>query len=138
MLFPLVTCLTAGLLLLMQLVLSTLVTIKRMRSHIFLGDGNKDDLQHLVRRHGNLAENAAIFTIGFLLLELSQLAPQLLLVLCPTFILVRLSHIIGLSYKETRNVFRMIGAVGTYLIGYILAGTLIWIGSTIIVMVASQ
>lgn len=124
--FPNVTAITAGLLLVLQIVLAGMVSATR--GPIAIGDGGKDALVRAIRRHGNLAENAGIFVAGFTLLELSASSPRLLVGLCAVFVAVRLIHAVGLSQANTSNAMRVIGALGTYLCGLVLGGTLLWVG----------
>ena len=124
--FPSVTAATAGTLLVLQVILAGMVGAAR--GPIAIGDGGKDALIRAIRRHGNLAENAGIFVAGFTLLEISRFSPRLLIALCIAFVAVRLIHALGLSQANTSNAMRVIGAVGTYLCGLVLGGTLIWIG----------
>ena len=124
MTFPIVTAATAGLLILLQILLA--ITVSMSRGDTGIGDGGKEDLNRAVRRHGNLAENSGIFIAGFMLLELSNRAPALLFWLCLAFLIVRLVHVFGLSMTNTMNPFRMVGGLGTYVVGLILGCTLLW------------
>ncbi len=68
---PLISAATAGFLIIMQTVLMMTVVTARRRNRQSLGDGGHHDLLVAVRRHGNFAENAALFLVGFTLLELA-------------------------------------------------------------------
>jgi uncharacterized membrane protein YecN with MAPEG domain len=125
--FPYVSATTAGLILILQMLLAFTVSGARGRSETWVGDGGHDDLMRIARRHANLAENSGIFIAGFILLELSGWQPIVLLILCPAFVIVRLAHVAGLSAVNTKNPLRLIGGVGTYLIGLVLGGCLLWI-----------
>jgi len=63
------------------------------------GMGVQDDLtlERLVRRHGNLAENAGIFIASVALLEIVGGATQVVLILCLIFAIARTLHAIGFS-----------------------------------------
>ncbi len=126
--FPYIASATAGLLLLIQMLLAFAVSGRRGKAHIWVGDGGDAALLRTTRRHANLAENAGIFVVGFALLELSRFSPRLLWALCVAFVLARLFHAAGLSRQNTRNPLRLIGGLGTYLIGFLLAGALVWVG----------
>ena len=126
--FPVVTMITAGFVLLLQVVLAATVSAGRGKMHSPIGDGGKEELLRLIRRHGNLAENAGIFLVGFALLEMSARYPSLLIALCASFAAVRIGHALGLSQVNTNNAFRVVGAVGTYLIGLALGTALLWTG----------
>jgi len=129
MTFPFATTLTAGVILILQILLAAMTSGARGSTKNPIGDGGNDAMIRAIRRHGNLAENAGIFIAGLMLLELSKFSPTLLTILCIAFVVVRLVHAIGLSQENTNNAFRFLGGVGTYLIGLVLGGTLIWIGA---------
>jgi uncharacterized membrane protein YecN with MAPEG domain len=96
---PFVTALTAGILLGMQTALMLDVVATRRRSRQSLGDGGHDGLLRAIRRHGNLAENAAIFIAGSALLELTGGPRAIVAVMCAAFVVGRVSHAVGLSMK---------------------------------------
>jgi uncharacterized membrane protein YecN with MAPEG domain len=128
MIFPYITSVTAGLLLVIQMALAFTVSGNRGKANTWVGDGGDATLLRATRRHANLAENAGFFVVGFALLELSHFSPRLLLALCAAFVVARLFHAVGLSRQNTNNPFRLIGGLGTYLIGFVLAGMLVWAG----------
>lgn len=127
MTFPYLTAMTAGALLVLQMLLGFLTSGARGAAGQWIGTGD-DALLRAVRRHGNLAENGAIFVVAFLLLELSRWNPHLQPWICAVFVALRLAHAIGLSFANTNNLFRLLGGVGTYLLGFGLGGILIWVG----------
>jgi uncharacterized membrane protein YecN with MAPEG domain len=114
---PFVTALTAGVLLFMQTALMLNVAATRRQSRQSLGDGGNDRLLRAIRRHGNLAENAALFIAGFALLELTGGARKSLAIMCVAFVVGRVSHAIGLSMKKTFNAARVGGIVLTAIVG---------------------
>ena len=114
---PVVSALTAGVLIVLQMVLLLSVVVARQSRRQSLGDGGDRDLQRAVRRHGNLAENAGIFIAGFTLLELLGVGRFRLELLCGAFILGRISHAVGLSLERTANPFRAAGAFLTVAVG---------------------
>jgi len=126
--FPHITSVTAGLLMLIQMVLAFAVSGNRGKADTWVGDGGDATLLRTTRRHANLAENAGFFVVGFAVLELSRFSPGLLLALCVAFVIARLFHAAGLSRQNTKNPLRLIGGLGTYLIGFVLAGALVWAG----------
>lgn len=130
MTFPFITATTAGLLLILQILLAGMTSGARGATKNPIGDGGNEVMIRAVRRHGNLAENAGIFIAGLMLLELSKFSPPLLIGLCVAFVLARLVHAFGLSQVNTNNAFRVLGGAGTYLIGLALGGALTWIGIT--------
>jgi uncharacterized membrane protein YecN with MAPEG domain len=128
MTFPYITSVTAGLLLMIQMALAFAVSGNRGKADTWVGDGGNALLLRTARRHANLAENAGIFVVGFALLELSRFSPKLLIALCAAFVIARIFHAAGLSRQNTNNPLRLIGGLGTYLIGFLLAGALVWGG----------
>ena len=128
MTFPALSAATAGALLILQVLLAFTVSGARGRAGVWVGTGGAPALERTARRHANLAENAGLFVAGFTLLELSGRWPTLLLILCPTFVVLRLCHAAGLSRENTNNPLRLVGGAGTYLPGLVLGGALVWIG----------
>ncbi len=76
MTFPFMTAITAGTLLILQMLLAFTVSGARGQQNIWVGDGGSATLLRTARRHANLAEKAAIFLTGFALLELSRFNPD--------------------------------------------------------------
>jgi hypothetical protein len=122
---PVVTALTAGILIIMQMGLLFAVVRARRRGRQSLGDGGNAGLLMAIRRHGNLAENAALFVAGFALLEISGGNRVWLAVMCAAFVLARISHAIGLSMRNTVNPFRIFGTAATVIVGMVLGVSLL-------------
>ena len=110
---PAVTALTAGVLLIFQMILLLAAARGRRRAGQALGDGADAGLLRAVRRHGNLAENAAIFLVGSAMFEMMGGARPWVEGLCAIFLLGRVSHAIGLSMTNTVNLFRIAGVALT-------------------------
>ena len=125
---PIISAVTAGILIVMQMALALTVALARRRNRQSLGDGGDKDVLQAVRRHGNLAENAALFIAGFTLMELLGGSRVELQILCAVFVLARISHAIGLSMQNTVNPFRIIGITATIAVGVALGFALVRIG----------
>jgi uncharacterized protein len=125
---PVVSGLTAGVLLLIQIALMFSVIRLRVAKKQSLGEDGDADMLRVVRRHGNFAENAAIFAVCFGLLEILGEARQTMEWLCFLFVLGRLLHILGLSLAKTVNLARLAGTVLCTISGAIVAIRLIAIG----------
>ena len=69
LILPLISGYTAAILGLFQVSLMMTVGLARRTANVSLGDGGNDILIHKIRRHGNLAENAALFLILLALLK---------------------------------------------------------------------
>jgi uncharacterized membrane protein YecN with MAPEG domain len=122
---PIVSALAAGILIIMQMALMTAVIPSRRRNQQSLSDGGHKSLLRAIRRHGNFAENAAVFIAGFALLEVLGGDRVFLQILCAAFILARLIHAIGLSMENTVNPFRFTGIAATIAIGLVLGVRLV-------------
>ena len=121
---PVVSAFTAGILIIMQVLLMLGVVVARRRNRQSLGDGGHPELISAMRRHGNLAENAAIFIAGFTLLEIMGGNRTALIIMCAAFVLARISHAVGLSLKKTSNPFRTGGVAVTVIVGIALGARL--------------
>lgn len=124
--YPVITAVTAGVLTLLQMLLMLSVGMTRLKYTQGIGDGGYTDLARQIRRHGNLAENAAIFLVVLALLEMSGTSQLAVMVLSILFVLARFSHAIAFSITEGPHPLRAIGAMLTALLGMITSGYLIW------------
>lgn len=114
---PIFTTFTAGLLIIMQMALAFAVIRTRQRVRQSLGDGGDGALLLAIRRHGNFAENAAIFIACSTLLEIMGGGGTGFIIISAGFVLGRISHIIGLSMTKTVNPFRLAGIILTVATG---------------------
>jgi uncharacterized membrane protein YecN with MAPEG domain len=121
---PAVSALTAGILIVLQMLLLLTVVLARRSNQQSLGDGGNANMLRSIRRHGNLAENAAIFLVCAALLEMLGESRLTMEILCGAFVLARLCHAIGLSFGRTVNIFRFVGTTATVAVG-IWAGVLL-------------
>jgi uncharacterized membrane protein YecN with MAPEG domain len=122
---PIVAAFTAGLIILMQMALALSVVLARRSARQSIGDGGNQQLLLAIRRHGNFAENAAIFIACSTLLEIMGGGGFGLMILCAGFVLGRIGHLIGLSMKRTVNAFRIAGITLTIAVGVALGVRLI-------------
>ena len=125
---PIVSAVTAGVLIIIQMALLLTVAFLRRRNKQSLGDGGNDDILRASRRHGNFAENAAIFVIALALFELMGGGTQTAEIYAGVFIFGRLAHAVGLSMKNTANLPRVLGIVLTVGVGVVLGARLIMLG----------
>jgi uncharacterized membrane protein YecN with MAPEG domain len=122
---PVVSALTAGILIIIQMALMIAVVLARRRNRQALSDGGHPDLLQAIRRHGNFAENAAIFVAGFALLELMGADRLVIEIMSAAFVVGRISHAVGLTLQPPVNVFRTTGIILTVLVGVALGSRLI-------------
>jgi uncharacterized membrane protein YecN with MAPEG domain len=125
---PIVSAVTAGVLIILQMALLLAVSFVRRRDKQSLGDGGSADVLRATRRHGNFTENAAIFLITLALFELIGGGRQTAEIYAGIFIGGRLLHAIGLSMKNTSNLPRVLGIVLTIGVCVVLGVRLIMLG----------
>lgn len=125
---PIVSAVTAGILIIVQMVLLLLVSFVRRRDKQSLGDGGSADVLRAARRHGNFAENAAIFVVTLALFELIGGGRQMTEIYAGIFIVGRLAHAVGLSMKNTTNILRVLGTVVTVGVCVVLGVRLVMMG----------
>jgi uncharacterized membrane protein YecN with MAPEG domain len=109
---PVISAMTAGILIVGQMGLMLSVALTRMRTRKSLGEGD-DALLRRVRRHGNYAENAAIFVVSLALLEMIGADRSFVIGLAALFVAGRVLHAIGLSLVKTTNIWRIAGVIAT-------------------------
>ncbi len=127
MTYPVITALTASLILIIQTVLATLVIKSRYKHAQGLGDGDHPDLIARIRSHANLTENAPIILVILGLLEMSGSSQTLLAVFGATLVIARLLHPIGLFKTHGTSAPRFIGVMATTIVGIAAAIMLIFV-----------
>jgi hypothetical protein len=127
---PVVSALTAGVLIITQMTLLLSVVGTRRRVRQSLGEAGDPALTRAVRRHGNFAENAAIFVVSLALLELLGASRVYVVAAAALFVIGRILHAIGLSQANTVNLWRVTGVFATVLAGFGVGVRLITLGVT--------
>jgi len=136
MTIPIISALIAAVLAIMQVVFMLSAGGHRTKTGIGVGTDGDLQLERKVRRHGNLAENAALFIVLLMLAEMTIVPSKVVLILGIIFIIGRIFHAIaftslagshGEDGSKLFKVARWIGALGTAIgllgaAGYILAG----------------
>ena len=130
-----ITALLGAFLIVLQQTLMLSVGTHRAKTRIGVGIGGDKDLERKVRRHGNLAENAAIFLLVLGLAELAGVTGIVVLCFASAFGAARLFHAIAFfhldgSHNPGGHKFwvgmRVAGATLTSLGGIALGGYLAW------------
>jgi uncharacterized membrane protein YecN with MAPEG domain len=124
---PVISAIAAGVLIIGQMGLMLAAALRRRSARVALGTDDPTVLR-LVRRHGNYAENAAIFVASLALLEMMGAARPFVIGLAALFILGRLLHAIGLSRQNTVNVWRVAGVFVTVGVGVSMGVRLVMLG----------
>ena len=125
---PVVASITAGVLIVGQMGLMFAAAMQRRRGRQAIGEGSDPAVLRAARRHGNYAENAAIFVLALALLEVMGAQRWLLAALAAVFVAGRIAHAIGLSLPNTVNPLRIGGVVATVGVGLTLGFQLISLG----------
>lgn len=123
---PVYSAMTAAAVLVLQLGLMMSVGMRRLRTGQGIGDGGDAALALSIRRHGNLAENGAMFVVALACLETIGGPPTVVMTLGACFVLVRIAHAVGLSLGTGPNFPRFIGAMGTTACGVATAGYIVF------------
>ncbi|MEM6898939.1 MAG: MAPEG family protein [Pseudomonadota bacterium] len=97
MTFPIIATTLGGGLLILQYVLMLNVGMHRFATSIGVGTGADQNLERKVRRHGNLAENAAIFLVILGFVEAYGASANVVIGFAAVFGAARLLHVIGFS-----------------------------------------
>ncbi len=127
MTLPVVSAIAAGVLIIGQMALMLAVARVRRSARQSLGDGSDPALLRVARRHGNYAENAAIFVASLALLETMGAVRPFVAGLATLLILGRILHAIGLSLEKTVNPWRVTGVVATVAAGVTVGVRLMWL-----------
>jgi len=127
MVYPLTTAMAGAFLIILQQVLMMNTGTHRAKAKIGVGLGEDRDLERKVRRHGNLAENAALFIVILALVESFTGGGTAVNSFAIVFVIARISHAVGFMSLTGSHAdgsaftpfvfFRMIGAMGTGLCG---------------------
>ncbi len=97
MTMPIISAGLAGILLVLQQILMLTAGTRRAKTAKGVGHEGDPTLERLVRRHGNLAENAAIFIVVLALLEALGTGAMTVLWMAGIFLTARLLHAVGFS-----------------------------------------
>lgn len=134
--FPVVAALVGGFLLILQQSLMMNTGSYRGKVQVGVGFGDDRHLERKIRRHGNLAENAAIFVVVLALTEMLTGGGATITAFGVVFVLARISHAVafnslaGSHDKDEGSKFfliaRMMGALASGLSGIALGLYLIY------------
>ena len=110
-----VTGLYVAFALLLVVVLSFRVVLRRWKVRIGLGDGDDLELRKRIRAHANAVEYLPMGLLALLMLEMEGCSVNVLHACGGTFLLARVAHAIGLSRKSGLSIGREIGMPLTWL-----------------------
>ena len=133
--FPYITATLAGVLVILQQALMLNVGMHRVQTRIGVGVAEDLHLERKVRRHGNLAENAALLLVVLALAELSGAPKSVIAAFAGVFAVARISHALGFSHLDGSHnadgnklytALRAVGAFGSVMGGIGLGGYLLY------------
>ncbi len=113
---PIFSAIVGGTMLTAQTLLMLTVGMYRTKAGKGVGVEGDMKLERLVRRHGNLAENAAIFTVVLALYELLFGATVLALSIGVVFVFARLLHVFGFASDSGSHLVDAKGAGRIYVL----------------------
>ena len=112
-----ITAFYAGILAIILVVLSVrVVLVARLKSHVSLGDGGKDELLPIIRGQGNFTEYVplAVLLMGYL--EFTGSSANLIHGLGIALVVARILHPFGLQVERGPTVLRVVGAGVTWIV----------------------
>jgi hypothetical protein len=121
-----VTLITTGILGLLFLVLSIRVVRVRGQAKVSLGDGGDQNLLSRIRAHANFAEYVPMLLILLALCEYITGPNVLVKGLGGLIVVARCAHAFGMP-RPAPNVFRLVGALGSWLALLVLSAWVLWL-----------
>ena len=116
-----ITLLYPSLLTILAIFLAIKVGMNRVETKTMTGEGESSKLLQSIRAHGNLIEYAPLALILLAMLEMQNLSDSMLHLCGSLFFLARISHAYGVSISRESTPYRLVGAVGTWLIMLIMS-----------------
>ena len=116
-----ITLLYASLLTILAIFLAIKVGMNRVETNIMTGEGESSMLLQSVRAHGNLIEYAPLALILLALLEMQNVSDFMLHLCGSLFFLSRILHAYGVTISRESTPYRLVGALGTWLIMLIMS-----------------
>ena len=132
---PIISAYAGGILIILQAILMVLAGSYRAKKGINIGVGDDPVMERKIRRHGNLAENAALFVVVLALAEMTVVPHRVVMIIAILFVVARFSHALAFSTvagshgAEGGKIFvlaRIIGAFGTFASFLALGGFLLF------------
>ena len=111
-----ITLLYTSLLTIFAIFLAIKVGMNRTETKTMLGEGESSLLLQSIRAHGNLIEYAPFALILLALLEMQNTSDWVLHLCGSLFFLTRILHAYGVSISRESTPYRLVGALGTWLI----------------------
>ena len=111
-----ITLLYVSLVTILAIFLAFRLGINRGKTNTLLGEGDSSELLQSIRSHGNLLENAPLALFLLLLIEMQGVADWKLHLIGSSFFLFRILHAYGLSISRESTPYRVVGALGSWVL----------------------
>lgn len=121
-----ITGIYAALCVLLLLILSARISLRRNTEKIGIGTGKDEVMARRIRVQGNFVEYVPMALLLLLVLEANQTAPWLLHTFGIALVLARIAHAIGLSGSAGTSSGRFLGTMVTWLLMLAMAVLLLW------------
>lgn len=121
-----ITAIYAAIIVVGVVILANIVSAHRGRTGVSIYDGGDLRLALAIRRHGNLAENAALALLVLALSEMRGMPGWGVHALGILLIVSRVAHTVGLHPEKPTAPLRIAGGAGTQLMLLIAAGFLLF------------
>jgi hypothetical protein len=122
----LITGLYAALCGLLLVIFSFMIIRKRFAFQTGIGDGGHEELQRVIRIHGNFTEFVPLALILIMLSEMTGTSAHLIHGMGLTLVIARILHAFGLNKSAGSSLPRMFGMIGTFLVILCASGLLIF------------
>ncbi len=116
-----ITLLYTSLIAVLAVFLSFKTGLVRGKTNTMLGEGDSSELLQSIRAFGNLVEYAPLALILLALLEMQNLDEWKLHMLGSLYFLFRISHAYGISISRESTPYRLVGAIGNWIIILVMA-----------------
>lgn len=121
-----ITAIYAAILAIMMIVLSSLVTMKRIKTHVSILDGGDMSLATRIRQHGNFIENVPMALIVMALAEANGIGSGWLHGAGILLVVSRVMQPLGLRHDKAETFPRIAGGMGTTIATLIPVVAILW------------
>jgi len=122
-----IIALYTGLMVLLFVVLKLNAGRVRAATKVDFGEGGDERMIRAMRAQGNAVEDAPMIMLGLFALAALGAGDMMLHILGGGFVVARVLHALGLGGAKGFGVGRLIGTLGTMIIGLVTAGACIWL-----------
>lgn len=122
-----IVALYTGLMVLLFMALKLNCGRVRVATKVDIGAGGDERMIRAMRAQGNAVEDAPIILLGLFGLAALGAGDMMLHILGGGLVVARVLHALGIGGAKGLGIGRVIGTIGTLLIGLVTAGACIWL-----------